>query len=90
MPDTEGRDRKHNAEGFRNDLKNIRRNLKKGENISDFLEWKGWNQKQIDSFIETSQNYIEYNLPNDVELFNISEDLAMEINSLAETIGLIP
>lgn len=37
MPDPDDRDRKHNAEDLRNTLKSIKRNMKSGENLDQYL-----------------------------------------------------
>jgi RHS repeat-associated protein len=88
--DPEGRDRKHNAEGLRNTLRSIKRNLRRNESIQQYLDRQGWDSRQIHDFIRRLQDYIEYTLPNDVEFFNVSDELLAEIIELATSMGAIP
>ena len=51
MPDPEGRDRKHNAEGLRNDLRNILRNRKSGETLERYLSrQRGWEFEMVKEY----------------------------------------
>jgi RHS repeat-associated protein len=88
--DPEGRDRKHNAEGLRNTLRNIERNMRNNESIQQFLDRQGWDSRQIDDFIRSLRDYTQYTLEVDVEFYNVSEELAKEIIELTRLIGAIP
>jgi hypothetical protein len=88
MPDPEGRDRKHNAEGLRNDLRNIQSNMRSGETIQDFLAKQGWGENQIQSYITEVNNYVDNILDTDVEYYNVSQDLADEILNLVNELGI--
>ncbi|MDR3573709.1 MAG: RHS repeat-associated core domain-containing protein [Anaerolineaceae bacterium] len=87
-PDPDGRDKKHNAEGLRNDLKNIQQNMRKGETIDDFLTRQNWTTGQIQSFKSELQNYVNNVLPTDVDRYGVSENLENEIKNLVCLIGI--
>jgi len=88
MPDPDGRDRKHNVEGLRNTLKDIQKNMRKGESINDFLARQGWEEQQIKQFNSAVNDYVKNVLPTDVEYYGVSQDLADEIISLVSKIGI--
>jgi hypothetical protein len=89
MPDPEGRDRKHNAEGLRNDLKKMQENMRKGENLQQYLERQGWSPDQIKEYIRTIQNYMNHQLPTDVEYYGVPEKLQQDLWYLLEEMGVL-
>jgi len=88
MPDPDGRDRKHNVEGLRNTLKDIQKNMRKGESINDFLTRQGWGEQQIQQFNSAVNDYVKNVLPTDVKYYGVSQNLADEIVSLVSKIGI--
>ncbi len=88
MPDPEGRDRKHNVEGLRNDLRNIQRNMRSGETIQDFLARQGWGETQVQEYISEINNYVNNVLSTDVEFYGVSQELADELLNLIASLGL--
>jgi RHS repeat-associated protein len=88
MPDPDGRDRKHNVEGLRNTLKDIQKNMRKGESVNDFLARQGWEQRQIQDFTSAVNEYIDGVLPNDIANYGVSQNLGNEIINLASKLGI--
>jgi RHS repeat-associated protein len=89
MPDPEGRDRKTNAVGFRESLRKILDNMRKGENLQQYLERQGWTSDQIAKYMESITEYMEYRLPVDVEYYGVTEDLQQELWNLLEQMGAL-
>jgi RHS repeat-associated protein len=87
-PDPEGRDRKHNAEGLRNDLRNLQKNMKKGESLQQYLERQGLSPTDIKDYITKIKNYMDYDLETDVEYYGVSEELKDELWSLLDEMGV--
>ena len=88
MPDPEGGDRKHNVEDLRNDLRNIQRNMRKGENIQDYLARRNWSETQIQDYIQQINNYVDNILSTDVEYYVVSQDLADDLINLVKNLGM--
>ncbi len=88
MPDPEGRDRKQNVEGLRNDLRNIQRNMRSGETIQDFLARQGWGETQVQEYISEINNYVNNVLSTDVEFYGVSQELADELLNLIASLRL--
>ena len=86
MPDPEGRDRKHNAEGLRNDLRNILRNRKSGETLERYLSrQKGWDLDMVKEYLKQLRYYIKHDLPIEK---NFNPKLIEEILNLAGELGV--
>jgi RHS repeat-associated protein len=88
MPDPEGRDRKHNVEGLRNDLRNIQQNMRSGETIQDYLARQGWGAQQINDYVSAVNDYVNNVLSTDVEFYGISQELADEVINLVTAFGI--
>jgi RHS repeat-associated protein len=87
-PDPYGRDRNHNVQGLRNDLKNIQQNMRSGENIQEYLSRQGWTEDMIKDYISQINNYIDNSLSTDMIFNNISQKLAKELIEIAISIGV--
>jgi hypothetical protein len=85
MPDPEGRDRKHNAEGLRNTLRSIQRNMKSGENLNQYLTRQGWSAKQIEDYTFQIRNYLDNVLPFEK---NFDPKMVNELLKLAGDLGV--
>jgi hypothetical protein len=86
MPDPEGRDRKHNAEGLRNDLRNILRNRKSGETLERYLSrQRGWDSEMVKEYTGWLRYYIKNVLPAEK---NFNPKLIEEILNLAGELGV--
>jgi RHS repeat-associated protein len=88
MPDPEGRDRKHDVEGLRNDLRNIQRNMRSGETVQDYLARQNWSEAQIQDYIQQVNNYVENVLSTDMEYYGVSQDLADDLLNLVNSLGM--
>lgn len=88
MPDPEGRDRRHNAQDLRNDLRNIQRNMRNGETIQDYLARQNWSETQIQDYIQQVNNYVDNVLSTDMEYYGVSQDLADDLINLVNALGM--
>jgi hypothetical protein len=86
-PDPDKRDRKSNVHGLKNTLESIKKNMRRGENIHAYLERQGWNEGQINNYVNHMKSYLEYVLENDVHYYGVEEELATELLKLAESLG---
>jgi RHS repeat-associated protein len=88
LPDPSGRDRRHNVQDLRNDLRNIQRNMRSGENIQDFLNRQGWTENQIKDYISAVNDYVNNTLSTDIEYYGVSQDLADDLIHLVTSLGM--
>ena len=88
LPDPSGRDRRHNVQDLRNDLSNIQRNMRSGENIEDFLYRQNWSENQIKDYISSVNDYINNTLSTDVEYYGVSQELADDLINLVTSLGM--
>jgi RHS repeat-associated protein len=87
MPDPEGRDRKHNAEGLRNSLRSLLKNVEKsGKSVTEYLKSQKWTTRQIDELYKYLDDYIENVLSVDQKFSGVKQELANEIKTLAQNL----
>jgi RHS repeat-associated protein len=87
MPDPDKRDQKHNAEGLRNSLRSLLKNVEKSsKSVTEYLKSQKWTTRQIDEFYKALDDYVENVLSVDQKFYGVKQELANEIKTLTQTL----